>query len=330
MLLAVATCITLLCAPPAETVKAVEVTAAEALSKVPGKSAFAFTEIDSKGVQPLFGIHADKRFAVGSSFKLFILGTLIEDVNAQRRRLSDTMRLERRLQGPPHSEMAEWPVGMPVTLNTLALKMIWISDNTATDHLLFLLGREAIERQMEAMGHSDPAVNRPLLSTREMTLLRDKKQGLPGRTYQKLTLNERRRYLDSHFQGVPDYERLDFDTAAYDVAEWYASPLDMAKALAWIHHHTAEGELARPLLDVLAVDPKLTLDKKVWPFVGFKGGSEDQLIAGNWLLRHRNGKWYTFHVYFNNPNGPVKPEQVLPAIEQILAAIEPTLSAARR
>ena len=126
------------------------VVAAE-LAKLPGHTGFAFCELTPDGPQLLYGVRQDERFAVGSSFKLFILGTLINEVNEDRRSSEDIMRLRADLQGPPHSEMAGWPVGSPVTLHTLALKMISISDNTATDHLLHLLGRETIEKQMDAM-----------------------------------------------------------------------------------------------------------------------------------------------------------------------------------
>ncbi|HTN73942.1 MAG TPA: serine hydrolase [Pirellulaceae bacterium] len=309
--------------------KAVEAVATKALDAVPGDSAFVFTRVLTTTVEPLYGVHAEQRLAVGSSFKLFILGRLIDDVNTGRRRLSDTMVLQRTLHGPPQSEMASWPVGSPVALHTLALKMIWISDNTATDHLHFLLGRERIEQQMQAMGHGDPSVNRPLLSTREMTILRDKKLGSPGIAYQKMTEGQKRAYLAKQFGTDPDYAQLDFDTNAYKLAEWYASPLDMAQSLAWIYHNTGDAKPAHALRAVLTVDPKLKYDPAVWTFVGFKGGSEDQLLAGNWLLRHRNGNWYTFHCYFNNPEGEIKPEQVLPVMETILRAIEPTLEKAK-
>jgi beta-lactamase class A len=321
----IAVCLALLNAPPSETFKSVELAAKKSLAAVPGQSAFVFAEIDEVDVRPLFGIDANKQFAVGSSFKLFILGRLIDEVNAGRRQLADTMLLQRRLVGPPQSEMAQWPAGMPVTLSTLALKMIWVSDNTATDHLHFLLGREEIEKQMQVMGHSDPSVNQPLFSTREMTMLRDRKKGLPGRAYRRLDEAARRAYLVKLGVERPDYEQLDFDTAAYDVAEWYASPLDMARSLAWIYRNTKDDCRAHALRDVLTVDPKLPRDPAVWKFVGFKGGSEDQLLAGNWLLQHGNGRWYTFHVYFNNSDGRVKPEQVLPVIERILKSIESTL-----
>ncbi|MGD9723393.1 MAG: serine hydrolase [Pirellulales bacterium] len=296
-----------------------------ALDKLPGHTGFLFTEIEGDQPHVLYAVRADERFAIGSSFKLYILGTLADEVNADRRQLDNAMLLERELAGPPHSEMAAWPAGSPVTLHTLALKMIWISDNTATDHLLHLLGREQVEQQMTRMGNQHAEWNRPLLSTREMTMLRDIKQGLPGRTYQTLDEAARRKFLAEHFQGLPAYESLDFDTAAYDLAEWYATPLDLARALAWIKTNTSADEPAHALRAVLSVDQKLPHDPACWPYVGFKGGSEDQLLAGNWLLQNRDGRWYTLHVYWNNPDGKAAEGYLIGAIGTIFSAIERAL-----
>lgn len=113
----------------------VDTVIAAALKKLPGHTGCAFTEISGKESTLLYGVRPDDKFAVGSTFKLFILGALAAEVNDGRRELENTMRLSPELIGPPTSELASWPIGSPVTLNTLALKMITISDNTATDHL---------------------------------------------------------------------------------------------------------------------------------------------------------------------------------------------------
>jgi Beta-lactamase enzyme family len=289
---------------------------------VPGRRAFLFAELTDKGPVPLYASGAKERFAIGSSFKLFILGALIDEVNHGKRRSEDIMLLRRNQIGPPASEMAEWPVGSPVTLHTYALKMIWISDNTATDHLLYLLGRSRVEEQLQAMGHSDPAVNRPLLSTREMVMVRDKKAAGRLEKWRKLDEAGKRKLLDGEIAGLHDFEAVDFDTAAFDAAEWYATPLDMANALNWLRRNTAQGQTGRPLLQVMAVDPKLKYDKKTWPFVGFKGGSEDQLLCGNWLMQHKNGKWYAFHLFFNNDKGKLNPDEALKVMQKMFAAID--------
>ncbi len=292
------------------------------LARLSGRSGFVFTELTDKGPQPLFGLHEQERFAIGSGFKLFILGTLAKETNGDRRQLANVMKLRADWIGPPHSEMAEWPLGSPATLNTFALKMISISDNTATDHLLHLLGRENIEQQMAVMGHQHSQWNRPLLSTREMTMLRNKRTGMLGKKYLALDEQARRKFLADHFTGVPDYETLDFDTAAFDMAEWYATPMDMAHALSWLKQHTQSDQPAHLLREVLAVEPKLPHDAQIWPYVGFKGGSEDKLIAGNWLLQNRNGRWYTFHVFWNSPQKKVVEADMVEAIKQLFGAIQ--------
>ena len=76
---------------------------------------------------------------------------------------------------------------------------------------------------------------------------------------------------------------------------------------------------------ILAVDPKLPHDAKRWPYVGFKGGSEDQLLAGNWLLRNADGRWFTMQLFWNNPDGKVEPQQLIEAVGTIFAAIEKSL-----
>lgn len=305
--------------------KAVDEKLAAILAKLPGETAVAFSEIVDNKPTLLYGVRPAERMAVGSTFKLYILGALIDEVNHGRRRADNVMLLSADLIGPPSSELAEWPVGSPVTLHTLALKMISISDNTATDHLLYLLSRERVEAQMAVMGHGEPQVNRPLFSTREMTMLRDKKSGLPGKEYLKLDDAGRRAMLAKIDAQKPDYENLDFDTASYKVAEWYASPLDIANALAWIYEHTAKFQPAHELRAILTVENKLPLDRKVWPFVGFKGGSEDQILAGNWLLQNQNGHWYTFSFYCNNPTQKIDQEQVLKAMVETVKVIESTL-----
>jgi len=314
--------LTILAASPESSVTAV---ADRELANLTGHTGFAFCELTEDGPQLLAGIRQDERFAIGSSFKLFILGTLAKDVNEHRRDLANIMRLEADLIGPPHSELADWPVGSPVTINTLALKMISISDNTATDHLHYLLGRKRIEHRMRTMIGAHADWNIPRLNTREMTMLRDKKKNLPGIAYDKLDVAAKRAFLAKLDARAPDYESLDFDTAAYNVAEWYATPLDMAHALAWLQQHTKEDLPSSPLREILAIDPKIPHDPAEWPYIGFKGGSEDQLLAGNWLLQHKTGRWYTLEIFYNNPDGKADQEKLLSAITTIFGAISASL-----
>jgi beta-lactamase class A len=57
---------------------AVEQKIAKAAEAVEGRHAFLVTELTDKGPVALYAVDTKERFAVGSSFKLYILGALID------------------------------------------------------------------------------------------------------------------------------------------------------------------------------------------------------------------------------------------------------------
>jgi len=68
--------------------------------------------------------------------------------------------------------LQNWPLGTPMTLQALATMMISISDNTATDTLISVVGRQEIEQMMRRTGHSNIAKATPLLTTLEAFALK--------------------------------------------------------------------------------------------------------------------------------------------------------------
>lgn len=69
--------------------------------------------------------------------------------------------------------MRDGTAGAELTLAVLTLAefadhMVSISDDTATDHLIHHLGREAVQRQLALFGHCRPEAGTPLLTTRAM------------------------------------------------------------------------------------------------------------------------------------------------------------------
>ncbi len=85
---------------------------------------------------------AEVVLAIGSTFKLAILKALQDEIEAGNRNWNDVILLSRELRSLPSGILQNFPDGAPITLHTLAALMISSSDNTATDMLLFLLGRE--------------------------------------------------------------------------------------------------------------------------------------------------------------------------------------------
>jgi hypothetical protein len=146
--------VTLWFGPPAPGLKDLNA-AAEEMAKLPGSVSFGIYKLGEKEPAPLVERNGDQALALGSAFKLYVLGALARDLADDKRHLDDVVKLEERWCSMPSGKLQRWPKGSPVTLATLASLMISESDNTATDHLLFTLGRERVEAMLGPMGNGD-------------------------------------------------------------------------------------------------------------------------------------------------------------------------------
>ncbi|MEL6531167.1 MAG: serine hydrolase, partial [Pseudomonadota bacterium] len=140
------------------------------LNALPGEVSAYFGPIGQDGTAPAISIQPDKQMPLGSAFKLYVLATLAQDIAEGTRSWSDVVELQSK--SFPSGRMQDWPQGSPTTLHTLAVMMISISDNTATDELVRVLGRDRILEVMAETGHPSPELNDPFMTTRELFLLK--------------------------------------------------------------------------------------------------------------------------------------------------------------
>ena len=101
-----------------------------------------------------------------------MLAELARQVDAKIVKLDQMVEVREELQSFPSGVTQLKPAGAKVSVDELATKMISISDNTATDLLIDLLGRENIEAGLERCRNSCPMRNQPFLTTREMFLIK--------------------------------------------------------------------------------------------------------------------------------------------------------------
>ena len=263
------------------------------------------------GGAPVISRNAEVTLALGSTFKLYILAALAEDVKAGRRKWSDVVVLTEKSY--PSGQLQDWPQGSPVTLHTLASLMISISDNTATDQLIKVLGRNRILQLIIASGHADPWANDEFLSTRELFMLKaDQKLADQWRSddsgLQIGALNE----MASRANPPLDEINAAFANGpkALDI-EWFASPADLAKLFAHMRK-TADPKA----FEILAINPSATdAIKANWGAIGFKGGSEPGVLNLTWLLTDKAGRDWVLTLGWNNPEAVVD-EGKLEAIAQ--------------
>lgn len=264
----------------------------ELLEGIPGSVSYAVT----RNGDIVHERDADLKLAVGSAFKLAVMKVLGGDIDAGRHDWDETLRLEDNDRSLPSGRLQDYPTDSPFTLHTLAAGMIAESDNTATDMLIRLLGRDRIA---EALG------TETLLTTRELFTLKAD-PGLLER-YGEAGPDDRRaiiasiagRALPSPAQVLGPYR---------EGAEWHVSNRTLCELAAAVRH-----------IDVFAINPG-PVEAANWESVAYKGGSETGVINLTAALEATDGARYCVSVTVND-DGPVSNEDVAGLFSRLTAQL---------
>jgi hypothetical protein len=245
-----------------------------------------------------------------SQFKLFVLGALANQIRTGRLSWEQTMTVDDAVKslgnGPGSLQLA--PAGTVVSVEDAATKMIQISDNTAADMLIALVGRNNVEAQARQWT-AKPSANEPFLTTREMFLLHyvaslaDRYLATPRR--------QRDAFLTSSVDPLPlgaIASGISLDPRYVEQIEWFASPDDICRAFAGLQSLSKD-----PRLSPLATIPThevggIGLDASEWPKVWFKGGSEPGVLTLGWLATNRRGETFVVEAMVSNPDAVLAPD----------------------
>lgn len=279
------------------------------LQSLPGTTSLYAARLDGNAVVPVAAYNDGQPLAIGSAFKLYVLAAVVADVadvGAGRRHWDDVVHLDPAARSLPGGAMRDWPAGSPVTLHTLATLMISQSDNTATDQLIRVVGRAAVEAQLRPAGMADPARDEPFLTTAEMFKVKGDPAGKLADAYAAADAAGRRALLAGPVAAMPvDAVRYPSHPSHLSTVEWLATTADLCRAMRYLRDVTETPDDRRLARDVLAVNPGLPLDKAVWPYAGYKGGSELGVLNLTFLLRDAAGRWFTLSMTWNDPNAAV-------------------------
>ena len=297
------------------------------LGDLPGTTALGVYELIPRDrSQPALGFellvvagrNEDTPLAIGSTFKLWVLGALAEDVAQGLHAWTDALPIDEARKSLPSGIMQTKPPGTSSPLAEYAELMIALSDNTATDHLIHLLGRERVEAFMGE--HTEQAIrNRPLLTTREVFQLKLAPDATLRTRFANASVEARRAMLApggevSSIQPTLELAQGWTTPRDIDTIEWFASVRDLATtmgALRSLELRTATPDAAAqpaqpaPLARALRTNPGLSFDRTIFPSVGFKGGSEPGVLQGTWLLERADRRWFVLSLTWNNPDDPV-------------------------
>jgi hypothetical protein len=199
----------------------------------------------------------DQPLGVGSAFKMLVLRELIAATRAGRLSLDQVVHLKPEWRAAGSGMIRNWADGTAVTLGTLATMMIAISDNTATDALMDMIGREHLDRVA-------PSRNRPLITTRELHLLRVSQDKTLAERWARGDVVARRAIL----RELPRGHRLPqvWGDALWREMDYLFTARELCALIAEIG--------TRPEMRVNA-GPAASLG---WDWVAYKGGSTDTSI----------------------------------------------------
>jgi beta-lactamase class A len=281
--------------------------------------------------QHVHSIDPDSAAPFGSVLKLYVLHALGSAVASGKVSWDQPMTVTAQLKSLPSGVLQYESDGTQISVLDAAAKMIAISDNTATDMLINLLGRSAVEAALIDAGMANPSLNRPFLTTRETFILTLEQWPALANRYR--AANEaRRRALLAHTVDrlpLPDLAAMRSLSTRGDLGSlgWFASASDICRAYASLTALTRRPGLA-PIGQVLSLnDDILELDPAQWETTWRKGEVGAGVLALAYLANARTGQAYVVTVFVQNRSQPLDPATAAPVM---LAAIKGAFTLAAR
>lgn len=246
------------------------------LQSMGGLSGLSFFEIKGEKCSVLYDHNASTRFALGSAFKLFVLSALEKSVAKGNLSWNQSLAVRDEWKSLPSGTVQNDAAGTQYSLEHFAQKMISISDNTATDHLIHSLTRAEVEG---AVPLSARPFNSPFLTTRELFTLKSN-ANLRKEFLEISSPKVKTDFLDEKVSPLA-FDMKFFGTwvkpIAIDKVEWFASGEELCE--------TFRDYKDLKSLNILSANPGIPELTAKFDYVGFKGGSEPGVMSLNFLLK---------------------------------------------
>jgi beta-lactamase class A len=281
------------------------------------KARMLVAEVVNGTCKPIRQVAAKDQLAIGSTFKLYVLLAVVDQILAGKLSWTDELAVRDDWKSLPSGVTQNDAAGTKLSVQVFAERMISISDNTATDHLLRTVGRDRVEAAVRSAKHGKPALDIPFLTTRDMFVLKLGLSAEERAKYLAMPAAKRKAYLDKTVATapLPGIENAEtWKTAKMiDKLEWFASGEDLCRVMATLAARATKPKAAL-LRSVLSKNPGLPIDPKVWPFIGFKGGSEPGVMDLTYWLERDDKRTFVVTVAVNSGEGGTVDEEKTAAL----------------
>jgi len=223
--------------------------------------------------------NSDSVLAVASTFKLAVLEALRSQIEAGQRKWGDLVPLRAEWKSLPTGTLQNEPDGTPISLERYATQMISISDNTATDALIAIVGRDSVEKLSPR--------NRPFLTTREAFVLKNPQNREWLERYRANPAGRTALLPQLANLPLPEIGVFAGGPVAIDV-EWFFTTRELCALMGKVQ-----------ALPLISLNPGLA-NPADWQRVAFKGGSEPGVLNLTTWLVGKDGKQYCVSATWNN------------------------------
>ena len=223
-------------------------------------------------------LNIEQPLAIASTFKLQVLAELQQQVEDGKHAWQEVVKLDPQQKSIPSGILQDWPDQAPLTVQTLASLMISVSDNTAADVLINLVGQETLATISPR--------NQPFLTTQEVfTLKSPENQDLLEKYRRSLPHQE---LLSAIYKApLPAVELVDNQPLAPDI-EWFFTTQELCQLMTQV----ADLPLMQINTGIVNADD--------WQQVAFKGGAEPGVLNLTTMLKSDTGNKYCVSATWND------------------------------
>ena len=283
----------------------------KAVTSVAPKVGLFVGSVTGNSCTPLHTLNAATPMPLGSASDLYVLDALGQAIAKGKISWIQRVTVTAGTRSLPPGALQDLPNGSGSTVLSVASKMISLGDNTATDMLVTLVGRNAVEAAVKGSGAAHPELNQPFLTTRELFALKADNWPKLAQRYLALPAAKRLAFLRT-VDGVPlsaIRKGASSWTKPRDVSSlgWFGSAEDVCHVFAHLSSLARQAKVA-PISPMLAANGGgLALNSSQWTSVWFKGSSEPGVLTLSYLATTTKGQSYVVSVLAENASHTIGP-----------------------
>ncbi len=266
---------------------------ASTFAQLATNTSILIAEIENDKCEPITKRSALAPQPTGSIFKIWTLGALTREVAEGRIDVNTMIPLSADDSVPAGSGINATPLGTQFSLTDMAALMMGISDNSATDHIQELVGRDKIERTLQLFKHKNKQLMTPFLKVNEQFNIYWTLSPQQASDYTNGSEDFQRAFLENTLEPLEPATQFPYANEQELLeSSWAASAFDVCSAYVGLRKFNNRTPAFNLMDQAIGAEAGGLLGvRNRWDRVWSKGGS----------LANANGNYvYTYSVLFES------------------------------